>query len=151
VSELEHTYRLQIDEPGASPRIVVISEEVEVGRECDGIILDDPTASRRHVRLEPIEQGVILTDLGSSNGTIAGGELVEEPMVLAPGAWFEVGETRLTIHAAREGDRHNVRETEDVAAAERVSEQVRQLGQASAHTLRPGGPVRRPPRSTAGE
>lgn len=144
---IEHTYRLQILEPGNSPRIVVISEEVEVGRECEGIVLDDPTASRRHVRLEPIEDGVILTDLGSSNGTIAGGELVEEPMVLQPGAWFEVGETRVTIHEARDGDQHNVRETQEVAASERISESRRELGQASAHTLRPGGPVQRPPRS----
>jgi pSer/pThr/pTyr-binding forkhead associated (FHA) protein len=137
-------FRLQIDEPGNASRIVVVIEDVEVGRDCDGIVLDDPTASRRHALLEPREIGLILTDLGSSNGTLAGGEPVEEPMVLQPGAWFQVGETRITVHAAREGDRHNVRETEEVAAPERISESRRELGQAGAHTLRPGGAVQRP-------
>jgi pSer/pThr/pTyr-binding forkhead associated (FHA) protein len=130
----------------------VIERAVEVGRECDGIVLDDPTASRRHASLDPTDEGVVVQDLGSSNGTIAGGEPLTEPMVLQPGAWIEVGETRITIHEARDGDRHNVEahagDTERAADVEgaRPSAALRQLGKSSAHTMRPGGPVRRPPR-----
>jgi pSer/pThr/pTyr-binding forkhead associated (FHA) protein len=145
-------FRLQIAEPGQSPRVVVIEREVEAGRECDGIVLDDPTASRRHVSLDPTDDGVVVQDLGSSNGTIVGGELLTEPMVLQPGAWIELGETRITIHESREGDRHNVAAhpaDADVSMdveGERPSAALRELGKSSAHTMRPGGSVRRPPR-----
>jgi pSer/pThr/pTyr-binding forkhead associated (FHA) protein len=149
---MTNAFRLQIAEPGQSPRVVVIERLVEVGRECDGIVLDDPTASRRHVSLDPTADGVVVQDLGSSNGTIAGGELLTEPMILQPGAWIEVGETRITIHESREGDRHNVEahaaadeRAADVEGA-RPSAALRQLGRSGAHTMRPGGSVRRPPR-----
>ncbi len=98
-------YRLEIQEPGQASRVVVIEREVEIGRECDGIVLDDPLASRRHAKVEPIEAGVVLTDLGSANGTLAGGEPLAEPLVLLPGAWFQVGETRIVVHEGRDGGR----------------------------------------------
>lgn len=140
-------FRLQIDEPGNPPRVVAVGQETEIGRDCDGIVLDDPTASRRHARIEPTDIGLVLTDLGSSNGTIAGGEPVDEPMVLSPGAWFQIGETRIVVHEGREGDTHQVAVDHDVATPDRVSEGLRDLNQAAAHTLRPGGPAARPPRS----
>jgi pSer/pThr/pTyr-binding forkhead associated (FHA) protein len=146
-------FRLQINEPGQNPRVVVVEHEVEVGRDCDGIVLDDPTASRRHALLQPTENGLVVTDLGSSNGTIAGGEPLTEPMLLSPGAWIEVGETRITVHEAHEGDHHAVgphpadAEIEVDADGERPSAGRRELGKAGAHTARPGGPVQRPPRT----
>lgn len=145
-------YRLQIAEPGLGARVVVIEHEVEVGRDCDGIVLDDPTASRRHALLQPTDEGVVVSDLGSSNGTIAGGEPLDEPMVLQPGAWIQVGETRITIHQAHDGDHHVVdphpaeADSEAASEGERPSAGRRELGKAGAHTMRPGGPVRRPPR-----
>lgn len=139
-------YRLEIQEPGQASRVVVIEREVEIGRECDGIVLDDPLASRRHAKVEPIEAGLVLTDLGSANGTLAGGEPLDEPLVLLPGAWFQVGETRIVVHEGRDGDRHSVG-AEDAAAPGRASSGRKSLGQAAAHTQRPGGSVTRPPRS----
>jgi pSer/pThr/pTyr-binding forkhead associated (FHA) protein len=142
---MSRPYRLEIQEPGQASRIVVIEHEVEVGRECDGIVLDDPLASRRHASLQPIDEGVVLTDLGSANGTIAGGEPLDEPLVLAPGAWFLVGETRIVVHEGREGD-HHVVGSQGAAAPNRASSGRKTLGQAAAHTHRPGGSVPRPPR-----
>jgi pSer/pThr/pTyr-binding forkhead associated (FHA) protein len=139
-------YRLEIQEPGQAPRVVVIGREVEIGRACDGIVLDDPLASRRHAKLDPIDEGVVLTDLGSANGTLAGGEPLDEPMVLLPGAWFQVGETRIVIHEGRDGDHHSVG-SEGAPAPGRASSGRKSLGQAAAHTRRPGGSVPRPPRS----
>lgn len=136
-------YRLQIQEPGQAPRVVVIEQAVEVGRACDGIILDDPLASRRHASIQPIDEGVILTDLDSANGTIAGGEPVEEPLVLLPGAWFQVGETRIVVHEGREGDHHAV-DGAEAAATARVSTGRKSLGQAAAHTRRLGSTDRPP-------
>jgi pSer/pThr/pTyr-binding forkhead associated (FHA) protein len=147
-----HVFRLQIAEPGQSPRVVVVEHEVEVGRDCDGIVLDDPTASRRHASLRPTDDGLVVSDLGSSNGTIILGDLLTEPMVLQPGAWIEVGETRITVHQAHEGDHHVVgphpadADVEVDTDGDRPSEGRRELGKAATHTARPGGPVRRPPR-----
>jgi pSer/pThr/pTyr-binding forkhead associated (FHA) protein len=145
-------FRLQIQEPGLAARVVVIDHDVVLGRDCDGIVLEDPTASRRHAELRPTDDGLVLVDLGSSNGTIAGGEPVDEPMVLAAGAWFEVGETRIVVHPAHDSDTHTRSgEVVDTSMtvdldAERPSEVRRELGQAGAHTHRPGGSVQRPPR-----
>ncbi len=47
---------------------------IEVGRECNGIMLADPQVSRRHLLLEPDDAGaVIVTDLGSTNGSTIDG------------------------------------------------------------------------------
>jgi pSer/pThr/pTyr-binding forkhead associated (FHA) protein len=142
-------YRLQIAEPGLGARVVVIEHEVEVGRDCDGIVLDDPTASRRHASLQPTDEGLVVRDLGSSNGTVVGGEPLTEPMVLQPGAWIEVGETRITVHQAHASDHHVIGHDADLepeVEIERPSAGRRELGKAATHTMRPGGPVRRPPR-----
>jgi pSer/pThr/pTyr-binding forkhead associated (FHA) protein len=142
-------YRLQIQEPGVPARVVVIDHAVEIGRDCDGIVIEDPTASRRHARLEPSDDGLVLADLGSSNGTVVVGDRVDEPVVLEPGAWFEIGETRVVVHPAKAGETHAVTsEPADGALTveldgDRPSEIRRELGQAGAHTHRPGGAVRR--------
>lgn len=43
--------------------------------ECEVATLD-PVASRRHVRFEPEDQGWVVTDLDSSNGTLLNGERI---------------------------------------------------------------------------
>lgn len=59
--------------PGPSMgRLVVLSgTPVVIGRETGvDIVVDDPSVSRTHARLEPRSDGVYrFTDLGSSNGT----------------------------------------------------------------------------------
>jgi pSer/pThr/pTyr-binding forkhead associated (FHA) protein len=152
------TFRLQVNEPGAKPRVLVVGRPTEIGRDCEGIVLDDATASRRHAEVVPTEHGLVLRDLGSSNGTLAGGQPVTEPMVLVPGAWFEIGETRLVVHESRPGDTHRTDtdlpddgspdegDTGADSASGRASGGRRVLNQATSRTDRPGGSVRRPPR-----
>ena len=45
--------------------------------------VQDPTISRRHAELEGTPNGVRVKDLGSSNGTFAGGTKLEEKVVTA--------------------------------------------------------------------
>ena len=46
-----------------------------LGREAD-LVIDDPSVSRQHVKLEPAAEGLWVTDLGSHNGTfLDGGKL----------------------------------------------------------------------------
>src|SRR5262249_34080319 len=56
----------------------------------------DPLVSRTHCELEPTVGGVVLRDLGSTNGTRAGGAAVRG-VVLTPGAVAMIGSTRLFV------------------------------------------------------
>jgi hypothetical protein len=63
---------LVVMEPGTPARTVRIDRPtVTIGRlsECD-IVLADPGASRRHVQLHTSDGETVLTDLGSTNGTL---------------------------------------------------------------------------------
>ena len=93
---------LQVTEPGRSARVVTLSEPVEVGRDCEGIVLDDPTTSRRHLVLEPQADGVVARDLGSANGTFVEGDRIDEPVLLLPGVTVLLGETELRVVRGRE-------------------------------------------------
>jgi len=60
-------------------QIIPISGLMEVGRalECDISILE-PSLSRKHAELEVRDGALVLTDLGSANGTYVNGNKVEE-------------------------------------------------------------------------
>lgn len=63
----------------------------EIGRlpTCD-IRIDAPGFAERHARLEPHQDGVVLRDLGSSNGTMVNGHLVRDAL-LRPGDQLAFG------------------------------------------------------------
>ncbi len=64
-----------------------------LGRERGAVryLLDHSHVSRRHARLEVDGDQVILTDLGSANGTHVNGRLISGPTVLQPGDRIDVG------------------------------------------------------------
>ncbi|RYE80283.1 MAG: FHA domain-containing protein, partial [Myxococcales bacterium] len=84
---------------GRSFRIEIGSERVLLGQgpSC-AVRLTDPSVSRRHASLEQRDGRVLLTDLGSKNGT----RVEQVPVV---GAWLRGGErvslsaTTLVVHA----------------------------------------------------
>lgn len=65
---------------------------------CD-LRLTDPSASRRHASLAMGEHGVVVRDLGSTNGTWVGGVRVVEAW-LRPGETIQLGDTVLRIEVA---------------------------------------------------
>ena len=71
-------YSLAVLQGKASGQIFQIQRvKTVLGRaDCD-IILDDPEASRQHATLEVLGSRVVVTDLGSTNGTFVQGERVE--------------------------------------------------------------------------
>jgi pSer/pThr/pTyr-binding forkhead associated (FHA) protein len=92
---------LEIKEPGRSPRRVPVSgAPIRIGRapECE-LVLRDTRASRRHARLAARNGVLVLTDLGSTNGTLVNGHRITE-VVLGAGDRIEIGETSLVIQAA---------------------------------------------------
>ena len=83
--------------PAKGRTVVVRSEPVMVGAaaEC-GLVLDDPTVSRKHAEVRFEDRSVVVKDLGSTNGTYYQDARVRE--VLVPlGGEVRFGETRVKI------------------------------------------------------
>lgn len=71
-----------------------------IGRESGcAVVLDEPTVSRRHAKIELVDAGFKLTDLSSGNGVWVGDEKVAE-IVVRPGQSFRVGSTVLECRPA---------------------------------------------------
>ncbi len=70
-----------------------------VGRDpaCD-LRIDDPDVSRRHARVEVRDDGVLVEDLGSKNGTTVDGEPVEGAVLARPGATVSFGGPAYRVH-----------------------------------------------------
>ncbi|MEO5703713.1 MAG: DUF3662 and FHA domain-containing protein [Candidatus Limnocylindrales bacterium] len=95
---------IEVREPGrAARRIPVSGAPIRIGRapECE-LVLRDSRVSRRHARLHARDGVLVLTDLGSSNGTRVNGHRVTE-LVLGAGDQIQVGDTSLVVEAAPAG------------------------------------------------
>ena len=86
-----------IKQEGRRPLYLQIREPIEIGRECDGILLADGQASRRHATLSPRKDSVIVEDLGSTNGTLLDGAPISSAVVLLPGSIIRIGDTVLQL------------------------------------------------------
>ncbi len=76
---------------------VLPDEGTVVGTSSEaGFRLGDHSVSRRHVELVPVAAGILVKDLGSTNGTLAGGNRISEAVV-PPGTTLVLGETRLDL------------------------------------------------------
>jgi pSer/pThr/pTyr-binding forkhead associated (FHA) protein len=77
-------------------------ETITIGRESRDatweIRLTDRSVSRPHARLELGEEGYMLVDLESANGTQVNGKLLKEPLQVRNGDVIAVGETQLVFH-----------------------------------------------------
>jgi class 3 adenylate cyclase len=87
--------------PQRRPFTLVLDRRLEFGREGESIVIADPQVSRRHVALQPeSDGGVLVSDLGSSNGTTVDGVRVEEPTHATAGRVVRIGNTSLEIGQA---------------------------------------------------
>ena len=85
------------DEKGTT--LQVEDRQFVVGRdeECD-LVLDDERVSRRHARFESLDSGgMVVRDLGSTNGTFVDGRRIGDPVVLEGGEHVKVGKTELLV------------------------------------------------------
>jgi threonine dehydratase len=78
-------------------RVAVGAESVVIGRlpEC-AVVLSDPNVSRRHAEVRHTGGTVVVTDLGSTNGTKVNGVTVREQQ-LTSGDEITVGSTTLVF------------------------------------------------------
>ena len=76
----------------------VNKRSVVLGRshDCD-IQLADANVSRRHAELRPDGDGWAISDLGSTNGVLVNGHLINRPTPLRPGDRIELGTTEVVF------------------------------------------------------
>lgn len=69
-------------------------DSVVIGRgtDCD-VVIQDLKASRRHCQLSRKEDGFLLEDLGSRNGTYVNGQKISAPILLKANHTFQIGDT----------------------------------------------------------
>ncbi|MFN3804134.1 MAG: FHA domain-containing protein [Pyrobaculum sp.] len=79
----------------SSPGLVIT-----VGRAVDNnVIIPDPAVSRRHLRLVVTSGGIVVEDLGSSNGTylITDGERLVKVENVGRQAYLRIGSTKIRV------------------------------------------------------
>jgi class 3 adenylate cyclase len=86
-----------VRQPERTPLHVQIVGPLEIGRECDGIMLGDGRTSRRHALLTLQGNHVLVEDLRSTNGTFLDGERIDMPVVLRAGSTIRVGDTVIEL------------------------------------------------------
>src|SRR5215210_8604214 len=92
-----------VEGPGAGKSLQVTAPIV-IGRDSAAdLTLADDQASRRHARLTPRDRdGLVVEDLGSTNGTFVNREEVHGPTPVAAGDELVVGVTVLQLRGAEE-------------------------------------------------
>jgi pSer/pThr/pTyr-binding forkhead associated (FHA) protein len=79
-------------------RIRLDVEPVTVGRSSSCTVrLEDPRVSARHAHFQFTERGVLVTDLGSTNGILVDGHRVQEQMRVTTTAMVTVGRTSFRL------------------------------------------------------
>lgn len=94
---------LEVRPPGRRALVVVVEDRLEVGRDCDGLLVVDPGVSRRHAGFEWRDGSLVVTDLGSTNGTLVNGRRIDGPTPVGPGDVVVVGSTELRRRASSSG------------------------------------------------
>ena len=86
-------------EPGKT--IEIGDRAITIGRvdECD-VVVTSPGVSRQHVRIERRGGSLVLTDLGSSNGTYVNGQRIGEPTELFNGDQIRLGRSVELLYTA---------------------------------------------------
>jgi len=97
------TASLDVREPGRLSRRVLFEGPMRIGRSPDcELALRDKRASRHHARLHARDGMLVLTDLGSTNGTRVNGQRISE-VVLGHGDRILIGESELIVGGPDDG------------------------------------------------
>lgn len=92
--------RLVIHTPEKTWEVTLKNNRLTIGRTPDNdICIPHPKVSRRHAEIEPQEDGYVLRDLGSTNGTFLGSNAVTEHR-FETGDTLRIGSAKLVFKAA---------------------------------------------------
>jgi hypothetical protein len=88
---------------GTQREVSVDGSLLTIGRARDnGLVLHDSRVSRYHARIQARRGALVLSDLGSTNGSRVNGMSVQE-IVLGEGDRIEIGDTVLIVESVAEG------------------------------------------------
>lgn len=81
-----------IEPPSRFGERVQLPEQLDIGRvDSSGLVLDDAFVSSRHARVEYERDGLVLADLGSTNGTFVNEKIIAAPTRLKRGDVVQIG------------------------------------------------------------
>ena len=86
-----------LDGPDAGSVYRIEKPRVTIGRSGADLTLNDSEASRQHAALEIRDMSFTVSDLGSTNGTLVGGEKITDPVEIGDKGEFQVGATTLML------------------------------------------------------
>ncbi|HEY1119137.1 MAG TPA: FHA domain-containing protein, partial [Acidimicrobiales bacterium] len=97
---------VQILEDGRTGEIRLLTgDRCQLGREIGDIVMPtDGFISGRHCVFTHVDGEAVLTDLGSSNGTIVDEHLITGPTLAEPGAFIQIGATVIAVEAVQAAD-----------------------------------------------
>jgi RND superfamily putative drug exporter len=84
----------------AAGKSFTLEREVVIGREGVDLTIDDPELSRRHAALRPVDGGIEVEDLGSTNGTFVAGRRIDGPTTLTSNGTISLGTTEISVELA---------------------------------------------------
>ncbi len=80
--------------------LLPVGERVLVGRAAENeVVLNDTFVSSSHARIIAETQGLVVEDLGSTNGTVVGGRELAGPVLVGHGETIAIGDTVFTAEA----------------------------------------------------
>jgi pSer/pThr/pTyr-binding forkhead associated (FHA) protein len=89
--------------PNAGSRFLLDTDTVSAGRHPDSdIFLDDVTVSRRHAEFHRTDDGYVVGDVGSLNGTYVNRDRIDE-VLLTNGDEVQVGKYRMVYYSGQHG------------------------------------------------
>ena len=92
---------LEIVEGPDAPRSVLVGGELQIGRDPElDVSLRDRQVSRRHARLRTTDDGAVIDDLGSANGTFVNDRRVVGPTRLNVGDELLLGVSVIRLRSA---------------------------------------------------
>ena len=93
---------LRVDSPGIGQLVVLLEDELVIGRDCEGLLLADPQVSRRHLRLRRAGHAVEVADLNSTNGSRLNSVPLDHPVLVETTSRVSIGDTVVTIELDEE-------------------------------------------------
>ncbi len=91
---------LEILEGPDAGRSIVLDGTLEIGRDpSSDLRLDDKLVSRHHARISETADGVVIEDLGSSNGTLVNDDEIAGPTYVAAGDTLLIGASVIRLSA----------------------------------------------------
>jgi pSer/pThr/pTyr-binding forkhead associated (FHA) protein len=89
--------RLEVITGPATGESIEVEGELVIGRQDADLTIPDPELSRQHALVRPVDEGIVVEDLGSLNGTFLNDVRIEGAVTLASDATLRVGRSEISV------------------------------------------------------